>query len=570
MKYTLKEMCNNALKQDLATHKFDNMWNHYYLIAYACKELLEKMSASLSIADYASLNALLRDWDALTINDQYGIFEECKDGNWHTTLLKMARKYAADNGDKFLEHCKSVYLDSVRIISSTMVREIHGDPSLIVLQFDKSVKTIPDNCYSGNKNLSTVIIPETVYRVGKNAFADCDNLTTVYIDGTPTVEKSAFPPNAVIRYIGSGDTGELDKLKKELNTLTAEKKTVESQVQNLSEENATLKSSCDKLIDEKGELLKTIEGLKESSTASNSSQLQVDELTKAVEHERSAYSELKGKYDDLYAKYVDLQKAQSDLIFKYEHEKQDHQNDVDQLTADMQKKATEVAPAEDHTSDIVAKLLSEMLPNGKAAIAKAREDEHFATVTLPAMYEKCCILRYKYGVQALARMESLDAKISMLSKGTENDYTKAMSTLKTMLENGRLSSRHLDAIRELVGETDKTTSYKEQILSTLEKHGYSESDYETMYDECLKSINKTEVKYTSPADMDKLVASRMEEYLSKSNSLEDAIRKHKGLAPDADVSEYIESLKMMREIMSSSVEGMSEEAALLSLVPRLP
>lgn len=563
MKYTLKEMCNNALRQDLATHKFDNMWNHYYLIAYACKELLDKMAASLSIADYAALNALLRDWDALTINDQYGIFEECKDGNWHTTLLKMARKYASDNGDKFLEHCKSVYLDSVRILSANMVREIHNDPSLIVLQFDKSVKTIPDNCYSSNKNLSTVIIPETVYRVGKNAFADCDNLTTVYIDGTPTVEKSAFPSNAVIRYIGSGDTSEIDKFKKELNTLTDEKKAVESKVQVLSEENA-------KLADEKNELLKTIEELKEANTESSDNQSQIDELTKAIEQERNAHSELKGKHDDLYAKYVELQKAHSDLIFEYEHEKQEYHNEIEQLTIDMQKKAAEVAPKEDHISDIVAKLITEMLPNGQAAITKAREDEHFATVTLPTMYEKCCILRYKYGVQALARMESLDAKISMLSKGTENDYTKAMNTLRTMFENGRLSSRHLDAIRDLIGVTDSTPNYRDKIVSTLEEHGYSESDYDTMYDACLKSINKTEVKYTSPADMDKLIASRMEEYLSKSSSLENAIRKHKGLAPDADVSSYIESLKMMKDIMSSSVEGMSEEAALMSLVPRLP
>lgn len=505
MKYTLKEMCANALRQDLATHDFQFLWKHYYLMTYAVKELLDNQGNTLSVSDYAALNALLRDWEALTINDQYGMFEECKDGDWHSTVLKLARHYVSANSEKYIEHTKSLYLDSFRQISSSMVREVHGDHTLIALQFESGVKSIPANCFSGNPNLSTVIIPSTTYFIGSKAFADCPNLSTVYIDGEPTIENGALPATAKILHTGVSAPAPTNN------------KELEDKITNLEEQLKETKADKDILTNESSALKTKIEDIRVSM-----GKMSV-ELNDAV-HERDALKEKLAQ-----------------------------------------------PPAPTSTVDkVVAELITSMLPNGSKMIEKAEADKQFAETVLMSTYEKCLTLKYKFGVTELQRGETIDAKIANLTKHSENDYAKAMSTLKAMSDEGLLSSRHLDAIRSLTGEVDKKSTYKEKILATLEEHGYTEGDYQSKYDECLSTINKTELKYTPTKDYDKLVADNMENYLSHGGSLEDAIRKHKGLAPDTDVSSEVESLKMMREVMSSSLSGMSEEDALLSLVPRLP
>lgn len=559
MKYTLKEMCANALKQDLATHDYKKMWCHYYLIAYAAKELLDSKGNALSVADYAALNALLTDWGALTLDDQYYMFEECKDGNWHTTLLKMARAYAEKSGAKYLEHCKSVYMGNIRILSKNMVREIHGDPSLIALQFEDGVSSIPANCYSGNSNLSTVIIPRTTVLIYSKAFADCPNLKNVYIAGEPTIEAGAFPDTATIHKMGGNDNAsavkELEKKVKDLE----QKLSATAKEQDHTEEIDALKVELAKSQQDNDALKAEVEKL-----TTTSSEIKA-ELDKHVQAMSDAKAKLVGiSTDSPIAVLMKLGEVAGECTGDTSTTKYLVDATVSGLDKMLAKKLDIAVPK------VVADLITSMLPNGAKMIEKASTDKEFADTVLMSTYDKCLTLRYKFGVQELQRGESLDAKIAALTKHSENDYTKAMSTLKAMADEGLLSSRHFDAIRSLTGEVDKKSTYKEKILLSLEKHGYSESDYETLYNDCLGTVNKTEMKYTSPADYDKLVASRIEEYLNKSPSLEDAIRKHKGLEPDADVSSYIESLKMMKDIMSSSVEGMSEEAALMSLIPRLP
>lgn len=638
MKYTLKEMCNNALKQDLATHDMNNLWDHYYLLIYTAKELIEQKSSILSTADYAAINALVRDWDALTVDDQYLMFKECRKDTWHGTVLALARKYMADTGDAFLKHCHSAYLSSIRMLDREHIKETHNDPSLIILQFDDSVRVIPDNCYSNNKNLSTLIFGKNIYRIGEKSFAGCDNLSKVYIEnqGEVIIEDGAIPSTAeVIIFAGGNVSSNSEELKKEYD----------AKIRELESETATLKSSCDKLIDEKGELLKSVEELKQN----NNSELQKEndelkskissyeaDMTKAIKELEDAKAGVAGlterlsisnqelasvtaKRDEVSSENASLlerinvltneqgnlirekenalstvselelkladKESEFDALLEQVGEANDTEDSLNEtieeyskqissLQQSLEEKDAQISslsqPKENEVAPYVAKLIVEMLPNGQAAIDKAKTDEHFAYEVLPTMYEKCCILRYKFDVQKLERSESLDAKIAMLSKGSENDYTRAMASLKLLKDNGKLSSRHLEAIREMVGEPSKAVDCRDRIIDTLEKHGYSESDYDEKYEECLNSVNKTELKYTAPTDVDKLVADRMEEYLSKPLSLEDAIRKHKGLDQDADVSQYIESLKMMKEIMSSSIEGMSEEEALLSLVSRLP
>lgn len=517
MKYTLKEMCANALRQDLATHDFQFLWKHYYLMTYAVKELLDNQGNTLNVSDYAALNALLRDWEALTINDQYGMFEECKDGDWHTTVLKLARHYVSANSGKYIEHTKSLYLDSFRQLSSNMVREVHGDNTLIALQFESSVKSIPANCFSGNPNLSTVIIPSTTYFIGSKAFADCPNLSTVYIDGEPTIENGAFPASAKILHTGVSAPAPTNN------------KELESKVTDLEAQVKEAKADKEILAKESSELKAKIEDIKASM-----GKMSV-ELNDAV-HERDALK-------------AELEQAK------------------EKLAQPVEIPTPAPAPTVDK---VVAELITSMLPNGSKMIEKAETDKQFAETVLMSTYEKCLTLKYKFGVTELQRGEMIDAKIANLTKHSENDYAKAMSTLKAMSDEGLLSSRHLDAIRSLTGEVDKKSTYKEKILTILEEHGLTESDYQSKYDECLSTINKTELKYTPTKDYDKLVADNIENYLSHGGSLEDAIRKHKGLAPGTDVSSEVESLKMMREVMSSSLSGMSEEDALLSLVPRLP
>lgn len=188
-------------------------------------------------------------------------------------------------------------------------------------------------------------------------------------------------------------------------------------------------------------------------------------------------------------------------------------------------------------------------------LACMKADASYEDTVFKALYEKACVLYYKFGVQE-AKGANIDELLQHHSATkpitTEEGYIRAMNTLKNLLEEGKLSKRHLDAIRELVKDTDTKADKREEIMQTIEKHGYTESDYPELYDECLHSIPPTEVKYTLPEDMDTLISERMDGYLSGGRvekpeptiqDIEVAIRETLNLSDDEDITPYMEQVK---------------------------
>ena len=194
----------------------------------------------------------------------------------------------------------------------------------------------------------------------------------------------------------------------------------------------------------------------------------------------------------------------------------------------------------------------------KACIEK---DPNYEVNVFKPLYEKACVLFYKFGVEE-GKGKDIDELMqhhsSTKAVPTEEGYVRAMNTLKNLLEDGKLSKRHLDAIRDLVKDTDTKSDKREEIMQTIEKHGYTESDYSELYDECLHSISPTEVKYTFPEDMDTLVSERMEGYLSGDRlekpeptmeDVEHVIREKLDLPDDADISMYLEQIEAYVQVL---------------------
>lgn len=194
----------------------------------------------------------------------------------------------------------------------------------------------------------------------------------------------------------------------------------------------------------------------------------------------------------------------------------------------------------------------------KACIEK---DPNYEVNVFKPLYEKACVLFYKFGVEE-GKGKDIDELMqhhsSTKAVPTEEGYVRAMNTLKNLLEDGKLSKRHLDAIRELIKDTDTKSDKHEEIMQTIEKHGYTEADYSELYDECLHSISPTEVKYTFPEDMDTLVSERMEGYLSGDRlekpeptmeDVEHVIREKLDLSDDTDISMYLEQIEAYAQVL---------------------
>lgn len=200
----------------------------------------------------------------------------------------------------------------------------------------------------------------------------------------------------------------------------------------------------------------------------------------------------------------------------------------------------------------------------EAIFNKIQNDPSYEEQVFKPNYEKACILYYKYGVE-----NAVGKDFDELIKAHENTepvnsdvgYVRAMNTLTNLLKEGRLSTRHIQAIRDLVNDTVKNESKHEEILQTIEQHGYSESDYNELYEECKHSISPTEVKYTAESDMDSLIAERMPGYLEGDRvpvqekieitveSIEQAIREQLGLEEGTDVSDRMADVNKMADIL---------------------
>lgn len=64
------------------------------------------------------------------------------------------------------------------------------------IHFDKNTKCgISGSAFSGSKNLTSVVIPEGITYIGKNAFSSCDNLKNIRIESNCELEEAALCSN---------------------------------------------------------------------------------------------------------------------------------------------------------------------------------------------------------------------------------------------------------------------------------------------------------------------------------------------------------------------------------------
>lgn len=622
MKYTLKEMCANVPYQDLSTHDIEQLWRRDFLVTYTTKELMEGRNP-LSVQQLAALYTFNRDFMAITVTDRYNLFKECNDGIFHTTLLKMAQKYFDEIAPTFKEHASnSAYLSSVRIVNANTMKPTHNDGSLLILQFEAPINTIEDNMYSGNPNLLTVILPNTVVYVGSNAFADCPNLRDVYVNGDTSFEKSALPENAVVHKIGegapstSGDDAVTEQLKAEIERLQESLATHSDKLNDTIAENTRLKdevAAFDKYRDEAAneavKLQDEIASLKSGSSEVTSlttkcAQLELslkeavdtaDRLTaekaelmsdmsaklqdametsdKIVEEKDAIISDLHKRIENLQATCINGEEEVTAVVTEDYHEqidllteeKAELEEKYNYTSSELKSLRAEMSTLQDaliDASDLAKRYpLLSMLEYGDELIDN--ED----TAGIEAVYEDLCILHYKYGVTKVKAGKDLKEMIASYENGSasplsEKSYIKAMQTLTEMHKQGMLSTRHLGAVKDFVDKVTVDCSYKEKILDIMDKHGYGYSEYERLYNECLQSLNPTLVKYTLDGDKDKLVADSMEEFLVSSSA---------GVNPTTVMTEVIKEDATMADVEEHirEVKGLGPDADISPYLTKL-
>ena len=100
---------------------------------------------------------------------------------WYTTSDGCTAQYY-ENAD---------YADEIEIVAP-------GDNGIGIVRFPSAVKTIPTYAFNAslagnnNRKITSVILPETVETIGEGAFANCEALTSIQMDGVKYILKSAF------------------------------------------------------------------------------------------------------------------------------------------------------------------------------------------------------------------------------------------------------------------------------------------------------------------------------------------------------------------------------------------
>lgn len=195
------------------------------------------------------------------------------------------------------------------------------------------------------------------------------------------------------------------------------------------------------------------------------------------------------------------------------------------------------------------------------------EDGQYENEIFRPLYEKMQKLFYKHGVSKLDDGETVHERLakeedSSMIEG-EVGYVRAMSTLTTLLEEGRLGTHNIEALEALIAKTKSKNTYKDQILEIMARHGYTASEYTTIYGECLHSLPFTLVKYST--NKDELVCSELEKYLAGGRvapteyettieDVERAVRERFHLEDDADVSGHMKTLEDVTRFLSNEEE----------------
>ena len=257
---------------------------------------------------------------------------------------------------------------------------------------------------------------------------------------------------------------------------------------------------------------------------------------------------------------------------KYEYASKE----LTELRAEMSKLQDDLIDA----TDILKRFpLLSMLPNCDDIV----DEENIEYIE--SIYDTLCVLRYKYDIEKLSDGEipkQVLERCSTSPKATgEVAYVQAFNMLKELNDNGQLHGRHADAINELIANIRTSSDYKNKILQIITSHGYTESDYDELYNECLHSLNSTLVKYTPEADRDKLIADSMNDFLNNRKSepvvngqlpiieeIEARIREKKGLGPTDDVGPYMTKLENMCAVLSETANYETKEEAMLVYVDR--
>lgn len=127
-----------------------------------------------------------------------------KDGREDTRSVKIEDNgnvsFTLDEG-KGTHHGKQAIVKGA--IPSGYGREKDGGRSILriasTIHGEYQVRKIAPNAFQGNKELETVILPESMAYVEEKAFADCENLKTVFVTGMDTTfEEDTFEGDEIV------------------------------------------------------------------------------------------------------------------------------------------------------------------------------------------------------------------------------------------------------------------------------------------------------------------------------------------------------------------------------------
>lgn len=102
------------------------------------------------------------------------------------------------NSDEDIDAWNDTF-DGYLIIPQTVTESIDKDNTVIT-----NVNVIASNAFANNNSIKTVRIPSTITEIESEAFSDCPNLKTVYIEAKEediTIYENSFDSDVVIKYI---------------------------------------------------------------------------------------------------------------------------------------------------------------------------------------------------------------------------------------------------------------------------------------------------------------------------------------------------------------------------------
>ncbi|MCI9518567.1 MAG: leucine-rich repeat protein [Clostridia bacterium] len=98
---------------------------------------------------------------------------------------------SADGFERVSAMLRVSVVSEFRIVNYVLY-EYHGSPD-VVIHDDLNVMMIDEDCFSGNRSITSVTLPKTLTEVGENCFKNCTGLQTVTIPSeTNVIGKSAF------------------------------------------------------------------------------------------------------------------------------------------------------------------------------------------------------------------------------------------------------------------------------------------------------------------------------------------------------------------------------------------